>query len=179
MDLLHQTFLAAELAAAANVSPATLQNWANRDLIVGHRGGGEKGRRRQFTWFNMMEVATAASLVGLGMTPANSFKAAAHFSHGSSSPQIAKGQRVSAERLPSLPWHFRDGLTYLFAFADQSSIQLVSFHGETNLRAVRQALGGSLAFVALDMTEIFRCLTGAIGQDWRVLLDEAYPESTS
>ena len=145
-------FSAGEVAQAADVAPATLQNWIKRgDLIASDRieGGGERGKHRRFSWFSVMEVATAAAAMRCGASSKTAFYAGAKFGH-SGMGAVAS----SPARQPAFPFDIRHGRTFLFVSADRAIVEPWGGLTPTWYR-IRDTFGGGEGFIAIDMTEVF------------------------
>jgi len=112
MDILNLKLEARQVATLADIDPAKMQLWLNRNLIVGQlepiEGGGSRGIRRKFSFFNLMDIAIARALVDAGLAPKSAFQISQYFAH-------TGGDRTetSPERHPSLPFHQSHGDTIL------------------------------------------------------------------
>lgn len=114
MNIFHRTFTQAEVVTATEVDPNHLQNWIKRERLVGHKDvpGQGTGNRRQYSFFNLMEVAIANEIItncGMGDL-ADAFRAAAHFAHFGDGPLPGKPGRI-----PGLPFRVANSLTLVIA----------------------------------------------------------------
>lgn len=186
MDIIHRTYLASEVAAATGATPRDIQNWALR-VMVGHRvgGGGGKGKRRQFSFNNLMEVAIAKAILDVGSRNVEAaFGAAADFSHYSDGGSGWGSESPSAMRLPALPFHHSLGETRLLVHGDQGmtvleaprNAELSKEFGE--LRAMRY-LGNPPVYIVVNASTVFMEVCRRLGVDFRHVLDAAYPNEAS
>ena len=68
------------VAIATGTSAKQITDWCNQGQIIGQREPLGKGRKREFSFFNVMEIAGAVALMQVGVrSPADAFKAAASF----------------------------------------------------------------------------------------------------
>ncbi len=177
--IVNRTFSTGEITKFADVTNDNLQNWLKRGVIIGHReikGGGSVGQRRHFSWFNLMEIATAAALLKIGVSSrADAFAAAQAFSHtgsgGSSWVGDAGLSDNSRNRWPGFPYHYALGVTFMIFAAGESRIVLSADGSLTSTM-----LGGSLSLgcVVLNATQLFAAVAGRAGLDYRNVLDELY-----
>lgn len=175
----NRVFSTGEITQFADVTNDNLQNWLKRGAIIGHReikGGGGIGQRRQFSWFNLMEISTAAGFLKIGLSsPALAFAAAQAFAHSGAGGfaweddhELPSG---SASRLPGFPYHLKLGMTFIVLASGKSQIVL-SADGALPFTA----LGGSdsLGCIVLNITELFATVIHRTGNDYRQVLDEVY-----
>lgn len=169
------TVEAAQTAAAAGITDQTLQNWLKRDVIVGHKrregtigGGGSKGRRRQFTFFNVMEIATAAALLRVGVSDLGlAFEAACGFSH------FGEGELPGRpKRNPSLPFDAA-GYTMLVLAGEKSDVVLHT-PGQDLLSVIRSTFRNTEGFVILDMSDLFDRVCASLGLHPEEVLRQSY-----
>lgn len=170
-----------EITQFAAVTNDNLQNWLKRGAIVGHRdikGGGAVGQRRQFSWFNLMEIATAAGFLQLGLSsPALAFKAAQAFAHGGTGGFAWESDEGvlggTAKRLPGFPHHHKFGATFIILAAGESQI-ILSKDGALTSTVLGEA--SSIGCVVLNATVLFATVVHRMGDDYRQVLDEAYAD---
>ncbi|WP_299837511.1 hypothetical protein [uncultured Jannaschia sp.] len=187
MDFLEQQVETSKVAQVCGVTPNVLHGYLKRGLIVGHSdtgvvtGGGKRGVRKQFSIFNVMEVAIARELIDAGVgggDPVAAFKAALHFAHGGSggSGWIGDAKPLTVHRLPGLPFPPSYGLTILavgngnartFALPAEG-ITAFAFHAR-----LRHALQTS-AFTIIDATSVFQRISTRLGFEPGQVLREAY-----
>ena len=180
--IVNRTFSTGEITQFADVTNDNLQNWLKRKEIIGHReikGGGGVGQRRHFSWFNLMEIATAAALLKIGVrSRADAFDAAQAFSHTGSGGSSWVGDDGlsdnSRNRWPGLPYHHAFGVTFMILAAGKSRIVLSADGTLTSTM-----LGGSLSLgcVVLNATELFAAVARRAGLNYLNVLDEAYKRS--
>lgn len=176
MDVLTSEYSAADVVRAAKVSGETLQNWLKRGVIVGHRdgrseitGGGGQGRHRRFSFFSVMEIASARALVSsCGVDLHQAIVAAADFAHSGHGPFDDK-----PGRLPGFPFPPALGQTYLVCGGGGSDVILDRRDGQV-LDLVRVVLRNPAAFVMLDATALFDQVVAALGHHPQAALDTAY-----
>lgn len=171
---INRTFLAAEVAALTGASPKDIQNWVNRGVMVGHRigGGGGKGKRREFTFQNVMAIAVAKAFLEGGVGSLKlAFDAADQFAHFGDDPRSG-----NVPREPGFPHHHDNGQTYIIAANGLSDEFIREADGSFDFYSVTQRLGQVTAFAAVDATNVFAAVCHSLGLDYRVVLDAAYPE---
>lgn len=196
MDLFNRRFTAQSMGEALGIEPKAIHNWATRGLIVGSRKSEGKGVPRTYSFFNLMEVAVAISLMEAGLrSPQDAFRAATHFAHmgGPVAGWVGEAPIDMKEmRQPALPYHPAKGFTLLLVCGEQSSIKTVGFEREKrseletyfklvagldlNLRG-GDAGRGPTSFIVVNVTNVFRNVMQSFGLDYRVVLDEAYKGS--
>jgi hypothetical protein len=146
-------FSAGEVAQAAEIRPATLQNWIKRGVMIGHRnieGGGGPGRHRRFSWGNVMEVVTVAALIDVGVSDLKAaFGIAQMFAHSGEGPLPGK-----PGRLPGMPYDPEHGRTLMFVSGGEAEIFPFK-PGDDVFSLARAALSRPEAMVVLDLLEIF------------------------
>lgn len=168
MKIFHEEFSTGQILKAADVSNAALQTWIRRGLIVGQKDTGidmpgQPGKRRAFTYFNAVEIATAAALVAGGCDLRDAFQAGAHFAHAGTNG-----------RIPGLP--FKDGLTVLCVAGDRSA-DLRWAKGVDIYVSARHALGQPLSITMLDMNELIDRVCVALGHHPQKVIDQAYNQA--
>lgn len=171
-------YTAQALANATGCDVRKISDWATRGLIVGHEGGGVQGRNRRFSWFNVMEVAIASELMGIGNSSVTgAFTTATHFAH------MGEGQAgwvgdpppKNAPRLPGLPWHHNRGYTFMFVWNGGNDIRLTDRNGTVELNMVIPQHQQTSGFLVVNVLEVFERVCGRIGLDYREVLDQEYP----
>ncbi|MEY8838889.1 hypothetical protein AB9K41_07635 [Cribrihabitans sp. XS_ASV171] len=159
------------------VKPRTLQSWVQFMPSERVEGGGVKGSHRRFSFFALIQAATAQKLIALGVSASRAFEYAAEFANfgGMETGGWVGGPRP-AMRNPSMPFHYALGDTYLCADASQAIVLRVP-KGETlDAIVARSDLDGS-AYIRLDMWPIFCGVVRKLSDDYRApfaLLDDAY-----
>ena len=170
MAIYQDTFTTGQVTKAAGITNATLQTWIARGLVVGHGKGsevppaidmpGRSGVRRSFGFYSVMEIAAAAALTDLGLSPSQAFKAAQSFAHTGDS-----------DRMVAFP--FPEGRT-LICVAGNRSAELMWRPGEDLIAIARHHLGRPLGFTVLDASELFDRVTSSLGYHPQQLLDDEY-----
>ncbi len=187
MDLLNRKHTAQSVALATGATAKQISDWCTLGLIVGQREPLGKGRKREFSWFNVMEVAVATTIMeAMRMTqPGDAFRAAQRFSHtGDGGGEWVGDDAFSYNdhhRWPGMPFDYRVGDTFLCVFRDRSIVALVE---DGNLPVSRLALQLGDAnrpapgLIVLNMTRIFFEVTQRMALKGREVLEEVYKEST-
>lgn len=179
MDLSKGTVGAQDVAKATGTTPKQITNWCNQGHVLGQKTPLGKGRRREFTFANVMEIAVAVALMQHGVqSPADAFRAAMKFAHVGSSHGgwvNDKGEIVENPPRPvrkvSFPYHFLDGETFLIISGERAEVVLVE-KGVLDLYSVFPELARPPAvFIAVNVTEVFKAVITNMGEDWRVFRD--------
>lgn len=182
MDLSKGTLGAQDVAQATGTTPKQITDWCNQGHILGQKDRLGKGRRREFSFSNVMEIAVGVALMQHGIqSPADAFKAAMAFAHIGKGPSgwvNDKGEIVEnnprPKRLPAFPYHFRDGETFLIISNEKAEVVLVEKF-QLDLYSIFPELARPPAvFIAVNMTEVFKTVITNMGEDWRVVLDQVY-----
>ena len=178
MDLLNRKYTAQSVALATGTTAKQITDWCNQGQIVGQREPLGKGRKREFSFFNVMEVAGAVALMEVGIrSPADAFKAAGYFSHISSGGSGWVGDDAITDddphRWPGLPYHFSEGDTFLAVWGDMSEVVL-SDDGTVNTYSIFPAMRRPAGFILLNMSAVFAQVMHRMALDYREVLDEAY-----
>lgn len=182
MDLSKGTLGAQDVAQATGTTAKQITDWCNQGHILGQKGRLGKGRRREFSFSNVMEIAVGVALMQHGVqSPADAFQAAMHFAHVGSSHSgwVDKNGKMVEDpplpkRKPGFPYHFRDGETYLIVSGERSNVILVK-KGQLDLYSMLPGLARPPAvFIAVNVTTVFAAVVENMGQDWRVVLDQVY-----
>lgn len=119
MNAFQSKFSTRQVLAAAGVSNDNLQNWLRRGLVIGQEkigGGGGQGHHRQFSFFNVIEIAAAKALIDAGMGNLEAvFYAANLFAHTGEDG-----------RIPGCPFNTAPGYTLLVAWPDGANVLFLS-----------------------------------------------------
>lgn len=119
MNAFQSKFSTRQVLAAAGVSNDNLQNWLRRGLVIGQEkigGGGGQGHHRQFSFFNVIEIAAAKALIDAGMGNLEAvFYAANLFAHTGED-----------DRVPGCPFNTAPGYTLLVAWPDGANVFFLS-----------------------------------------------------
>lgn len=178
MDLITEKFGAQEVAAATGTTPKQITDWCNQGHIFGQKEPLGKGRRREFTFRNVMQIAGAVELMQVGVTaPGDAFRAAAYFAHIESEHSEVGGKENPPlpVRKASFPYHFEDGETFLAVSGRQGSVVL-SKAGEINVRRIFPLHRKPVGLILLDVTEVFKTVIARMdtGSNWAQILNEVY-----
>ncbi len=176
MTIYQRQFSAGEVVKAADISMSTLQNWIGRGVIIGHRkieGGGSQGKHRRFSWYNVIEIATAAALVKVGVSDLKiAFQAAQHFAH--TGPDEGA---FTPKPDPAMPFDIDHGRTLMFVSGEYSEIIPYKPGSDDPLAIVRAALRQPEAFIVVDLRDLFDRVCAALGIHPQAVMDEAYSEA--
>ncbi|MDF0599909.1 hypothetical protein P1J78_04110 [Psychromarinibacter sp. C21-152] len=182
MQLTTRQFTSQQVADATDLTHKSVQNWAARGLIVGHSGGGGKGRARLFSWENLMEFAVAAAVLRLGIaTPQEAFSAAREFAHFGEGPAgyAEWDDPAEPDRKIAMPYHHQHGETFMLIFGEQAKIVAIT-DGKIPLSAVNVGgTGDPSAFIAVNVSKVFNKVCTRLGLDPSAVLDEVYRVGSS
>lgn len=107
MDLSAQIFSGPQVADIAGVSPSTLQSWLTRydPKVEDYRpaGAGSQGRRRHYSFYNVIHFSLAAVLVPMLRSTEQALNAGATFAHVGS-PDVE-----GFSREPGIPYQDPNG----------------------------------------------------------------------
>lgn len=173
MELLNREFTAKSVALALGIEARTVSDWATRELFTGQKGGGIQGKNRSFSFFNLMEAAVAQEMIEqFHLAPSTAFPLVQGFAHAGS---FVPNEGVLSPRIPSMPFHYCEGVTYLIVFDGSAHVRL-SVAGEVNLWDFPPLHSHTTAYMILNLSEIFAKIMGRLSLDWREVQDEAYPD---
>lgn len=194
MQIWTNSYSAHDVAAAANITPVTLQNWIKRGVIVEHpetkiEGGGIQGKQRRFSFPSMMQIAIAAAVIKAsgGMELKEAFEAATnfaifgHFAEGELGYVYSNGfvsEDGDIPRDPGHPFHFRHGKTLLATSGGRTAIVVDRGYGDTFTK-ISGMLYGAGGFTVIDASAIFDHVCSALGEHPHTVLDAAYPEAAT
>lgn len=182
---MHDTFFTLErIGEIVGKNPSTLRTHISRGYVVGtgprqSAGNKDRGKHERFSVNTLTEFALAYRLEQAGLGLKLAFDYAGQFAHSGGSVRLRLGAADETRRLPGLPYHYRHGDTLMGMLGGQSdevlerADQIEELH--TNL-ALRAGLTRSAPLIVVNVTDFFRELCGALGLDYRVILDDAYPE---
>lgn len=182
MYILNRTYTAQDVSEVADIPAKNIANWADRSLIIPINSDDlGKGRAREYSWNTLMQTVCAAEFMELGFSsPKDALTVALHFAHFGKGQSGWVGEPAAdrAIRLPGLPFHHMRGITMFYIAKDQSAILLHRIWNKEPFAdgyfRLRDQLRGARAHIALDMTEIFKAVCQRLGEDYRVVLDDAY-----
>jgi hypothetical protein len=151
---------------AVELTNATLQTWIRRGLVTGAEGDpvdmpGSPGIRRTFSFAQVMQIATAKALIGLGLSVSDAFNAAAAFAH------LGSQDRPPGQIFPS-------GVTLLCVSGDRSVV-LGWPQGEL-LTIALDSLGAPDGFMLLILNPMVQRLTAALARQLETEPAELSPE---
>lgn len=176
MDLLTQKYTAQSVALATGTTAKQITDWCNQGQIIGQREPLGKGHKREFSFFNLMEIAGAGALMEVGIrSPADAFKAAIRFSHtndGASGGWVGV-ESNDPERWSGLPFHHNHGETFMAVSGDMSKVFL-SADGTVTTYSIFPIMRRPAGFILLNMSEVFAQVMHRMALDYREVLDEAY-----
>ena len=181
VDILEQKYTGQTVALATGLTAKQVTDWCNQGLIIGQREPLGKGHRRMFSWFNLMEVASALALMEIGVkSPGDAFRAAQRFSHMADGGARWEGDDGSLtdddpERLPGLPFDYKKGETFLYVAGSRVTVALHQ-DGVPPFDKIKRALGNPPGFIALNLSAVFAGILHRMARDYREVLDEAYPD---
>lgn len=165
-NIFEAKFSTGQVVEAAGVSAPNLQTWLRRGLIIGHRDHpiempGSPGYRRNFEFFNVMEIAVAKALIDLGVDLGDAFRAGAMFAHTG-----------DEERMPSVP--FNGPVFTLLFVAGDCSTEIAWTPGEDALSKARSELGRPDGFTVLEVNPVFDRAAVALGYHPEAIIEAAY-----
>ncbi len=174
MDILNRKFSANSVALATGATSKQITDWCNQGLIMGQREPLGRGHRREFSFFNVMEIALALELVEIGVrAPGDAFRAAQRVSHtGDGDFEWAEDEGVrdkAPHRWPGLPFHYSEGDTFAFVAGSKSTVAI----GDS-LKDVLRALGQPAGFIALNVSAVFHAVMLRMALSSAEVLDEIY-----
>lgn len=176
-NTVKKTFSASEVSELTGARPESIQNWMKRDLIVGHRkitGGGSQGRHRRFSFFNVMEIAIAQTLIELHMGTKEAFAASARFAHAGGG-----GGFGLPERLPGLPFHHNHGYTIFGAVGDRAFEEIWQPGSARDTYGNLRKHLHSEHFLTINASQVFGTVCVRMRFHPNEVLDAAYPEDAS
>lgn len=174
MNIFEQKYTAQAVATAVGCEAKQISDWCNSGRIVGQREPLGKGRSRQFSWFNVMEIAIANELMNIGVkSPQDAFAAAQMFSHTNDGDMRTLVQDDGPERFVALPYHHRLGFTFLFVSGSEKNIVL-SEDGTVNLFKIAPPYSRARGYIVVNLTEVFGAVLHRLGHDYESILDDAY-----
>lgn len=177
--IFEMTFTTAQIAAVVGRDQNIVATWVARKLVTAQRDDQPgRGRSRVFSFFNVMEIACASALMDAGInSPKLAFAIACRFSHSVHASAtwddgIAEGSEP--DRHPSLPFHHKDGDTWLIVSGEASSVVLSS-DGAIRPDAAFPPNDRGFGYVVLNVSKLFEqvCARLDLG-DYRVILDREY-----
>ncbi|MCV0429021.1 MAG: hypothetical protein K5905_26500 [Roseibium sp.] len=181
MNIFNDKFASGQVIKSAGISNATLQSWLKREVIVGQKdgsvieGGGSPGRHRRFSFYNLIEIATAKALIDCGVSDLQvAFSTARKFAHTG----IA-ATKEHPERNPGMPFNISNdalGQTLLCMSGEHSFVAFWQ-PGTDPLLEIRTALRRPIGFVILDMNELFDRVTASLGYHPQEVIEHAYSSS--
>lgn len=172
MSIQTETFQMGQIASAIDASPQTIKAWLHKEIVTGHRkitGGGGAGKRRNFTFHNVMEFAVAKAIMDVGFQrdAEKAFNAATVFAH-TGSGEIDGYQE---NRMPSFPYY--DGFTLLCTSGKKTRV-LQHDPGNDILPNIRNELLRPVSFITVDMSNVFDGVVTALGYHPQEQIDLAY-----
>ena len=176
MNIFDQKYTAQAVATAVGCEAKQISDWCNTGRIVGQREPLGKGRSRQFSWFNVMEIAIANELMNIGVkSPQDAFAVAQSFSHTNDADARMLVKEDGAERISSCPYHHSLGTTFLFVAGSVGHI-ILSEDGNVNLFTVSRPYSRARGYIVVNVSEVFAAVLHRLGHEYRVILNDAYGE---
>lgn len=172
MSVFEETYGSADVIRAAGVSNDVLQIWIRRGLILGAPGKGvhmpgRQGLRREFTYFNVVEIAVAAALISAGVSNKSAFQHAASFAHVGTGPLPKHPGRE-----PAMP--FAAGVTYL-AVAGDESVVLQHTPGQGDMMVmINHHLGKPRTVILVNASRVVGDVLTALDRDPEAEIAAAY-----
>lgn len=161
MNIFERKFTTGQLCAVTGITNANLQNWLKRGIIVGHgiEGGGSPGKHRQFTFFNLMEIAIAKEGLDSGLQLEHAFRAGRLFAHFGDGPL----GDIHPERLPGLPfWGGGKSMRTLMAVRGERTVIVPYQVGKDPLPSIWHELGEINGFVLIDAEGVFERIVATL-----------------
>lgn len=182
MHILNRTYTAQDVSEVTDIPSKSIANWADRGLIVPINSDDlGRGRAREYSWNTLMQIVCAAAIMELGFTsPKDALTAAMRFALIGKGPSYWVGEPATdqAVRLPGLPFHHMRGITMLYTAKDEGAVLLHRIWNNELFAdgyfSLREQLRGVRAHIALDMTGIFKSVCERLGEDYRLVMDDAY-----
>ena len=179
MNIFQETFSTGKVVKAANITNAKLQSWMRRDLIVGHRkkapigGGGAPGSSREFSYFNVMEIAVAEAVLQVGsQSVEEAFHIAMGFAHmGNGASFWAGEEEPPLPRDPGMPFnpHVHPGCQTLLCVAGTASVTVPWKPGSDAYIDARHKLHNPASMVIIEIDPIYERVVKALGHNpWEV-----------
>ena len=179
MNIFEQKYTAQAVARAVGCEAKQISDWCNAGRIVGQREPLGKGRSRQFSWFNVMEIAIANELMIIGVkSPQDAFAVAQSFSHTNDPDVRMLVREDGAERNASFPYHHSLGTTFLFVSGSLGHV-ILSEDGNVNLFTVASPYSRARGYIVVNVSEVFAAVLHRLGHDCSDILNEFYPEAVS
>ena len=165
--MLDDTYSLPAVAQATGANQTTIKSWLHKEVMIGAssiKGGGQRGKPRQFSLTSVIEIGTAKCILDNGPADlASAFHAANKFAH------------TGAGRNPAMP--FSEGGTLLFV-AGQRNYILNYLPGKDYDLVVRQALGDPESFIRVDMLRVFQRIVEGLGiSDYREVMAASYGDT--
>lgn len=180
--MIEQHFTLERIGEILNRNPGTMRSHINRGYVVGKgprdaskeaRDKGE-GKHERFSIYTLIEFAFGYRIGAAGINLKQAFQYGAQFAHAGGTDFT----NMNVCRLPSLPFHYRHGPTYMGMMAGKS-IE-ISGAGKPDfasfmyhLQRMTNSSGGE-PMIVIDATEVFVEVCTALGTDYRDVLTEAY-----
>lgn len=165
----HHEYTLQEVSAATFTPQTTIKSWLHKGLMVGSdhtiTGGGGRGRKRGFTFYSVMELATAAAILRGGPADLKSaFSAAREFA------TFDSPGRHMATPFPG------SGLTLMLVSGN--NCEIVKWEpGKDFFAAPRRNLGKPEAMTIIDLEQVFIRTCRGLGLDNAKVMKAAYSEA--
>jgi hypothetical protein len=164
VDVLAARFTTGQVLKATGATNAALQTWVRRGLVVGQTADGaavdmpgQSGVRRTFSFYGLMQIAIAKSILEVSGNASQAFKAAILFAHF--------GDEV---RSPGVP--YPTGRTLLLVGTDQQC--LVTSGRATGSDVKPMWINGApQAFITVNVSAIFDRVCASLGVHPEVVIE--------
>lgn len=176
-NIFSQEFSLGDVALASGASPQTIKSWLHKGVVIGHRkitGGGGAGKRRKYTFFNIMEIATAKAILDVA-TPSLgieiAFKAAQVFAH------VGGADNLVLDRCPSVPFdtaEIKHRKTLLCLSGNHARVICYDV-GSDIIPSIRTSLMQPEGMIIMEMNDIFDRVTDSLGYRAEDVFLSAYP----
>lgn len=160
-------------AAFLGVKPRTLQSWVQYMPTEQVEGGGSKGSHRRFSFYAVMQTATAVRLILMGVTASRAFEIAEEFVIGGGDEKATWGDEVSATREPALPYPLPVGDTYLCADATRACVVRVPKGGNFDA-AIKATDINAAELIRIDMWPIYQGVVAGLTDNSNAPFDLMY-----
>lgn len=182
-EMQEQYFTLDRIAKIVGKNPATIRTHINRGYVLGKgpRDGStdkEPGKHERFSVHTLTEFFLAYKIEAAGVNLKLAFKYAADFAHVGGTGITSAGGLI--QRIPSLPFHYNHGYTYMGMMAGQSAE--IASKGDpsiTNLHFRLRSMTGSAEsepMIVINVTKVFQEVCEALELDWCAVLNANYQE---
>lgn len=179
--MIEQHFTLERMGEVLDRNPSTMRTHIGRGYVVGHgprdgKGDKDKGKHERFSFFSLIEFAFAYEIAAQGVNHKMAFQYAAQFAHAGGTDITKMGEDV--HRLPSFPFHYRHGDTYMGMMAGESAE--ISGEGNPDIAGLMRQLQRMTnsperqGIIIIPATQIFAEVCTALRVEYRDVLAEVY-----